>query len=182
MVNYANGEIYKIVCDTTGLIYIGSTCERLLSRRLSAHTGDYRKWVKGNSKNYVTSFKIFENNNYHIELIEVYPCSIFDELTTREGWYQQNNECVNKNIAGRTKKEYYEDNKGKILEINKQYYEDNKVKINEYKKKYCEDHRVQIAGYNKQYRDDHRVEILKNKKKYYLKKKAKKLLLSQANV
>jgi hypothetical protein len=37
MVNYELAKIYKIVCNKTGMVYIGSTCQRLLSQRLSGH-------------------------------------------------------------------------------------------------------------------------------------------------
>jgi hypothetical protein len=36
------------------------------------------------------------------------------ELDKREGEHIRNNNCINKYIAGRTMKEYYEDNKEKI--------------------------------------------------------------------
>ena len=35
MVNYQLGKIYKIVDNTNGNIYIGSTCEPTLARRLA---------------------------------------------------------------------------------------------------------------------------------------------------
>ena len=34
MIDYTKSKIYKIVCNTTGLIYIGSTVNKL-SRRLN---------------------------------------------------------------------------------------------------------------------------------------------------
>ena len=58
-----------------------------------------------------------------IELVEAFPCSSKVELLKREGWYQLNNPCVNKKIAGRT-----------IKESNKKYYDDNKEKIRNDKK------------------------------------------------
>jgi len=56
-------KIYKIICNTTGLCYIGSTNEKYLSSRLSKHKYDSK------NKN-ISSKKVLENNNYHIELIE----------------------------------------------------------------------------------------------------------------
>jgi hypothetical protein len=41
------------------------------------------------------------------------------ELDKREGEYIRNNNCINRCIAGRTQKEYYEENKEKILEQRK---------------------------------------------------------------
>ena len=42
MIDYSKGKIYKIVCNNTGLIYIGSTCEPTLARRLAKHVGNYK--------------------------------------------------------------------------------------------------------------------------------------------
>ena len=38
MVNYQLGKIYKLVDNTNGNIYIGSTCLPYLSSRLAGHT------------------------------------------------------------------------------------------------------------------------------------------------
>ena len=104
MVNYELGKIYKIVCDTTGLIYVGSTCETL-SRRLAAHDRCYRSYLT-RGIGYTSSFQLLENNNYHIILLELYPCTCTDELRARERFYIETIDCVNKNIPGRTKSEY----------------------------------------------------------------------------
>jgi hypothetical protein len=128
MVNYNLGKIYKIIDNTTNNIYIGSTCEPILTRRLTKHVGNYREYLKG-KHNYITSFKIFENADYNIILIENYPCNSKDELIARERYYIENTVCVNKSIPGRTKREYRCDNAEKINEYSKQYYKDNKEKI-----------------------------------------------------
>ena len=65
MVNYENGKIYKLVCNKTGLVYVGSTCQRLLCKRLSGHVADYKRWGKGKFR-YVTSFNIIENDDYYM--------------------------------------------------------------------------------------------------------------------
>ncbi len=56
------------------------------------------------------------------------------ELQQRERFYIENNECVNKVIPLRTKKQYNENNKEKISDYNKEYYQDNKDKKAEYDK------------------------------------------------
>ena len=50
---------------------------------------------------FTTSFKILENNNYYIELIELFECTCKDELCARESYYIKSLECVNKVIPGR---------------------------------------------------------------------------------
>jgi hypothetical protein len=113
MVNYENSKIYKIVCNVTGLCYIGSTTLKL-SQRLSKHKNNYKRYKNGKCHN-VTSFKVLENDDYDIILLEkVQNCTSKEELYARERYYIENNDCVNRCIVGRTQKEYYEDNKEKI--------------------------------------------------------------------
>ena len=45
MVNYNNGKIYKIVCDVSDYIYVGSTCQPLNKR-----WNDKKSRVKNNHK------------------------------------------------------------------------------------------------------------------------------------
>ena len=50
MVNYSLGKIYKIADNTNGDIYIGSTCEPTLAKRLYGHVDKFRFVNKGNIK------------------------------------------------------------------------------------------------------------------------------------
>ena len=59
MVNYQLGKIYKIVDNTNGNIYIGSTCEKYLSNRLSGHQSKYKLYLKGLTNN-IKSFEILK--------------------------------------------------------------------------------------------------------------------------
>ena len=68
MSDFSKAKIYKIVCNVTGLVYIGSTIQKL-SKRLSNHRHKYKQYLDNKSR-YVTSFKILENDNYEIILIE----------------------------------------------------------------------------------------------------------------
>ena len=95
MERYQNGKIYKIVCNKTGLVYVGSTTEKYLSNRLKGHRKSYRNFLKGNYS-FVTSFKILENDDCYIELIEYFPCNSRDELLVRERYYFDTIECINK--------------------------------------------------------------------------------------
>ena len=58
---YRNGEIYKIVSNKTGLVYIGSTC-KTLPQRIAQHERDYKQYLKTGKKYniYMTSFKILK--------------------------------------------------------------------------------------------------------------------------
>ena len=123
--DYQRGKIYKIVCNITNKIYIGSTCEPTLARRLAKHVGCFKSWKKDSKKSYTTSFEILEGNNYYIELLELCPCTIKEELFARERFYIKNNECVNKhknlNMTKEDKKEYLNITKEDKKEYDKKY-------------------------------------------------------------
>lgn len=92
MPDYKNGRIYKIVCNITGMKYIGSTCQPLY-KRLAGHVSAYKA---GNNQG-LTSINIISNGNYKIVLIENYPCNSKEELIRRERYHIEALECVNHN-------------------------------------------------------------------------------------
>ena len=47
MPDYQLGKIYKIECNVTGKVYIGSTCEPILARRLAGHIKSYKRYLNG---------------------------------------------------------------------------------------------------------------------------------------
>ena len=53
----------------------------------------------------MSSYECITDPNCYIELLELCPCSCVAELRKCEGKWIQQIECVNKNVAGRTKKE-----------------------------------------------------------------------------
>ena len=115
MPNYQNGKIYKIVCRKTNLVYIGSTTNKYLCSRFATHKNTF------NNKHLrqYTSKEIFENNDCYIELIELVPCNSKDELTKRERFFIDTNDCLNKCLPGRTEIEYYQNNKEQIKQNQK---------------------------------------------------------------
>ena len=124
MVNYKNGKIYKIVNNVNDLVYYGSTTQPLY-KRLNNHK----------RRRSCNVFKMnVEDNQLKIILVENYSCNNKEELESRERYFIENNNCINKNIPLRTDKEYREDNKEKIKEWrdnNKDYFKNyNKIKIN----------------------------------------------------
>ena len=99
MPNYQDGKIYKIVDNTNGDIYIGSSTIRL-SARLQNHKQDILKRERN-----ISVKKIILNNDYKIVLLEKYPCNSRDELYSREQYYIDNNKCVNKRRAKSTEEQ-----------------------------------------------------------------------------
>ena len=117
MPDYANGKIYKIVGED-GSTYYGSTTMSLY-RRMNCHRN-------GNGKKRTTAYyKIISKMDWEMILVENYPCESRTELERREGTYIRENPCVNRLVAGRTDREYYQDNKEEIKDKAKKSYKDN---------------------------------------------------------
>lgn len=152
MVNYNNGKIYKIVDNTNGNIYIGSTTETL-SRRLVCHRSKYKCHLLGKAE-YVSSIEILKNNNYDIILIEKYNCNDKEELLARERYYIENNKCVNRLVPGRNHQnyKYYQSEKSK--KTSKAWYENNKHTI---RKKWVEENKEKIIQQKKVWSDKRRA-------------------------
>ena len=141
--NYDDSKIYTLRSHQTDEIYIGSTTQEI-SKRLANHKTAFKRYNEGKSTNYLTSFKILEHDDAYIELLESFPCTNRMELCKREGELIRLMDCVNKNIAGRTGKQHYQDNKESILVKKKQYNDNHKVEKKQYDKKYRIDNRESI--------------------------------------
>ena len=134
MNKFENAKIYKIVDNTSDMIYVGSTC-KTLQQRLKEHESCYKRFKVG-KQHFITSFKILENNDYKIELVEHYSCNNKQELNLKEGkiikqFRNDKLNIVNKYVTGRTDAEYYQDNNDKIKELHSQYRQNNRNLINE---------------------------------------------------
>ena len=163
--DYSKCKIYKITSmNNPELVYYGHTCDTL-SRRFSKH--------KGPSNN-ATSKMIIEKDDAIILLVEDYPCESEDQARSREGFYVLNNQCVNKNVPGRTNKEsvkaYQNKHRDQILEYKKQYNKSNKDK----QKLYRDTNQEHIKERQKKYRELHKEELNEKARLLYLKKKAEK--------
>jgi len=160
---YENGKIYKIVDVGYNMCYYGSTVQSL-ANRMAGHRINYSGYLLNkDTRRQCTVVQIFDTygiDNCKIELIELYPCTNKMELRRKEGEYIKNNLCVNKNIAGRTTKEYWIDNKEKMLSKNREWVDNNRERRKEYK---------QVK--DKEYRETHREELLQKKKADYLRNK-----------
>jgi len=165
-INYQNGYIYKLWSLQTEDIYIGSsTTDKRL--RLSLHKSQYKRFLQGKKKHCLTSSTIVKYPDCKIEIIEKFPCNNRAELEKREGEIQRATDCCNKNIAGRSNKQRYIDNREKIKEYHKEYYIDNK-----------ENHIKKTQEYYKIPSNKERRKILDKKryKRNLLKKKQNKIL------
>lgn len=147
MTKYDKTKVYKIWSPKGDKIYIGATTKEYLSERMSTHRYEYK-----NNRLHCKSKILFDEygiENCFIELIEAKKCSSKDEQQQLEGKYIRELDCVNRNISGRSKKEYndkykeyfqmkkkehYNNNKEEILNSCKEYQYVNKEKISEKRK------------------------------------------------
>ena len=108
------GKIYKVVCNLTGEIYIGSCENQTLGHRLSRHE----------RKRDCAVSQILDRGDYQIKLIENYPCDTKEELLWRERYWFELIPCVNIRRPIVTKEEE--------KEKDKQYEKKHRVRRNKY--------------------------------------------------
>jgi len=87
--DYSQAKIYMIKAnsDENYLPYIGSTCKKLLSQRMSEHRQRFKRFKDGKlwpqDHSVIMMFRRFGVENCYIELVENFPCSNKDELNDR---------------------------------------------------------------------------------------------------
>ena len=155
MPDYSKGQIYKI-CDVGfNKCYIGSSVEKLYDR-MAKHRNQYKRYKQGKS-NYCHVFKLFDEygvENCKIYWIKDYPCQNKKELGAIEGEYIKSMECVNKQVAGRSKEQWTEDNKEKLKMQHSERYKRDKPTINEKRREYYKHNKEKVLQQNKLYRQE----------------------------
>jgi len=147
MPDYSKSKIYKIVDNTNGNVYIGSTTQSL-SQRLAGHNSSYKGILKGNQK-FITSFEIIKNGNYDIVLLEEFSCDNKEQLHAKERVYIESNECINHTIPTRTSKEYKQHYCERIRSQDKEYQVLHKEHYKEVNKEYMDKHREHLTKLRK---------------------------------
>ena len=155
MINYSEGKIYTIRCKTDPkLIYVGSTVSSLTGRWYGHKNDHSRRNSKIN-----TTMKEIGSENFYIELYELYPCNLKIELEKREGEFIRLIGTLNEKIAGRDKKQYYNENLEKIRANQEKYYIENKHEIRANQHQYSIQNRENKKDYDKQYREINKEKI-----------------------
>jgi hypothetical protein len=113
--------IYQITCNITNECYYGSTCQ-IIKERIRGHKKDRD----------CASVHILDRNDYKVDILETLENCSKLQAEQRESYYQRNFDCINKNIARRTQKEYREDNRESRKKQQKEYRELNREKLKEY--------------------------------------------------
>ena len=142
-IDYKNGKIYKLVSNQTDDVYIGSTCLKLCSR-MAKHRCDYKHFKEG-KKHFVSSFDIMKFDDAKILLVEDFPCDRREQLLKREGEIIKNTQnCINRCVAGRTKKDRAIEFKEEIKQYMDQYRLQNKETLSAKKKVYYSENKDTI--------------------------------------
>jgi predicted GIY-YIG superfamily endonuclease len=131
------GYIYILSSADNSKHYIGSTSN--YNKRMSKHKSDYLC-----SNRYVSAFEIVKDLKYSSRILQEYQNITHKELLKREGEFIKKYNCVNKQIPGRTQKEYKADNATKMKEISFNYYKNNKDMIKKYKDDYYQKNKAII--------------------------------------
>jgi hypothetical protein len=115
------GTIYKITGG--GLTYYGST-KQDLGKRYSCHKAHFKAYKNGKG-NFMSSFKVLEQNDARIEAVEHLAYNTKKELLGRERFFIVNNDCVNiiyKPISAYKGWDYTVNDVNQIIERNREYF------------------------------------------------------------
>jgi hypothetical protein len=174
--DYSNTIMYKICCKDTLVtdMYIGHTTNFL--QRKHNHKSNC---CNPNLKNYnLNVYKFIRNNggwnNWSMIQLETYNCNNSNEALMRERYWMEllkpklniNNSYTTNEEKEIQKKEWYEENKEKILQKAKENYEENKEQKLEYQKQYTEENKNLIKHYQEEYREKNKEKLADQKKIY----------------
>jgi len=119
------GRIYRILDNTNGSFYIGSTIKDL-KERLRGHETSARSSAEGYG---LASKPIIQNKDYCIQLLEQCDCENRKDLLQREQYYMglyprclnKNRACLTPEVKREIDKQRYIQNKPDILQRKKLY-------------------------------------------------------------
>jgi len=143
--DYQKTKIYKVYNNENDKFYIGHTVTTL-SKRIGKHREKH--------SNCMTKNLGVELKDIQIVLIEKYPCKDVDEAKLRERYYiekyqKEGLNIVNKNIPGRSVKEY--NKQPKMKEYQKKWREENKEYLKQIKKEWSEKNKERVSKKNKEW-------------------------------
>lgn len=171
MVNYQNGKIYKIVLDESDQVYVGSTT-RTLAQRMANHRSRAKAGMA------LPPVHRFINDHgwdkAHIVLVEDWPCERKEQLDARERHWIEQIGSLNKYIPGRTREEYYQQNRVELIGRRKEYYQQNRDEVCEQMRQYYQQNRDEVRERQLHYREQNRERAREYARQYRALKKAQK--------
>jgi predicted GIY-YIG superfamily endonuclease len=162
------GFVYKITCNQTGDVYIGSTED--MKERMRKHKDDCKRWV-ADKTSFTTSFPIILKDDYIENVLEVVELkgatreARKDELRKREQYWldiyrnlpKTKDHVVNKNDAysgfdsvEEYHRAYREKNRDRIIAEKREFYYKNRDRLLAEKKEYYENHGDRIRAQKKE--------------------------------
>jgi hypothetical protein len=178
MVNYQQSKIYKLTSPHTDLFYIGSTTTTLKQRKWK-HKSHFKMRQINEKAKCTISRKLFELgiDDVKINLVKEYSLENKEQLLKKEAKYirkykeKYGDKCLNICVPLRTRKEYCEDNKEKILETKRIWRDKNKEKVNKQKREYFQNNKEKVQDQQKvrmdRYIENHGIEHKRQKDREY---------------
>ena len=154
------GKVYKIVCNITDEVYIGSTCQTMRNR-MNSHRGDARRGYK----NVCMSSIIINRGDYKVDVLEEFPYENENQRRWRERHYYDMIENINKTppIRSAEEKRKYQSDVNKARRLCPIFCKAEKermriLRINNVEK---------LAAQGKKYREDNAEQIRITKARHY---------------
>ena len=148
--NYSKACVYQICCKDVEIkdVYVGSTTN-LIERRRGHKVACTKESNKGHN---LPVYQIIRDHggwdNWEVIKVEDAHVNCREDLLKIErACMERLGATLNKCVPGRSKKEYQEVNKEKIVEYQKEYYEATKEQKKEYQKDYYEANKEHIKEY-----------------------------------
>ena len=174
-------QIYKLIKkDATNddMVYIGSTKD--IDDRIRRHKNSCNN---PNGRDYnLKIYKYIRDNGgwdeWTYEIIDEIEVALRDDAKKYEGQYILKYDAINKLndvVAGRSKKEYYEQNKEHLLQKHKEWLEQNKEQLSQKHKEWLEQNKEQLSQYRKERYESNKEQILQKQKEWYERDKEQRL-------
>jgi hypothetical protein len=120
--------------------YYGHTHD--MEEREVTHRNSYNGWVHAgrpdkasDAGHACSSVFVMDMGDWNMDVLHELDCDK-EEASRVEGNYIRYNKCVNRCVAGRTKAQWFQDNRDSVLQQMKQYHQENRDARLEYGKKY----------------------------------------------
>ena len=180
MPDYRLGKIYQIINKINNKAYVGSTTDTL-ENRFSYHMNHAQQVERyPGMKIYIAMRELnYDFTKFYIELIENCPCDEKEDLLKREGYWirrlrtNEDEYGYNLQIAGRTIKEHYDDNRDTILSNKREWYQEHKEEEMIRKKNYRDNNLEHCRQLEKESRERNKESNRISRQKYHKKNKDK---------
>jgi hypothetical protein len=185
---YNESKVYKLQCND-GYYYIGSTTSNLYKRFIQ-HKNDSKR----SNRKIFNHINNIGWDNVRIILISEHCLESKEHLLREEDRHIKECKddimclnCIRAHVPYEEKveykrkygKEYREQNKEQILERDRNYYKQNRDRLINYQKEYLEKNREKVKSRKHNYYEQNKEEISEHKKEHY--KKIKDKLLTKYN-